>query len=45
MKNIRSGAKSTIVDYINEYYGANKAVPSVRDIAAGTGISISTVHR
>lgn len=45
MKNIRSGAKSTIVDYINEYYGANKAIPSVRDIAAGTGISISTVHR
>ena len=45
MKNIRSGAKSTIVDYRNEYYGANKAIPSVRDIAAGTGISISTVHR
>ena len=45
MKNIRSGAKSTIVDYINEYYGANKVIPSVRDIAAGTGISISTVHR
>ena len=45
MKNIRSGAKSTIVDYINEYSGANKAIPSVRDIAAGTGISISTVHR
>ena len=45
MKNIRSGAKSTIVDYINEYYGANNAIPSVRDIAAGTGISISTVHR
>ena len=45
MKNIRSGAKSTIVDYINEYYGANKTIPSVRDIAAGTGISISTVHR
>ena len=45
MKNIRSGAKSTIVDYINEYYGANKAIPSVRDIATGTGIASSTVHR
>lgn len=45
MKNIRSEAKSTIVDYINEYYGDYNAIPSVRDIAAGTGISVSTVHR
>lgn len=45
MKNIRSEAKSTIIDYINEYYGDYNAIPSVRDIAAGTGISVSTVHR
>ena len=38
MKNIRSEAKSTIVDYINEYYGDYNAIPSVRDITAGTGI-------
>ncbi len=45
MKNIRSKAKSAIVDYINEYYSDYNAIPSVRDIAAGTGISVSTVHR
>lgn len=45
MKNIRNEAKSTIVDYINEYYSDYNVIPSVRDIAAGTGISVSTVHR
>jgi len=45
MKNIRSEAKNTIVEYINKYYSDYRAIPSVRDIAAGTGISVSTVHR
>ncbi len=45
MKNIRNEAKSTIVDYIDQYYSNYRAIPSVRDIAAGTGISVSTVHR
>ena len=45
MKNIRNEAKSTIVDYIDQYYSDYRAIPSVRDIAAGTGISVSTVHR
>ena len=45
MKNIRNEVKSTIIEYIDSYYSDNKAIPSVRDIAVGTGISISTVHR
>ena len=45
MKNIRSEAKSTIIEYINSYYNKYNSIPSVRDIAAGTDISISTVHR
>ena len=45
MKNIRNEAKSTIVEYIDQYYSDYRAIPSVRDIAAGTGISVSTVHR
>lgn len=45
MRNIRIEAKSTIVDYIDSYYSDYNSIPSVRDIAAGTGISVSTVHR
>ena len=45
MKNIRSEAKNTIVEYINRYYSDYRVIPSVREIAAGTGISVSTVHR
>ena len=45
MKNIRNEAKSTIVEYIDQYYSNYRAIPSVRDISAGTGISVSTVHR
>ena len=45
MKSIRSEAKNTITEYINKYYSDNNAIPSVRDIAGGTGISVSTVHR
>lgn len=45
MKNIRSEVKPTIIEYINDYYSQYNKIPSVRDIAAGTGISVSTVHR
>ena len=45
MKNIRSEVKPTIIEYINDYYSQFNKIPSVRDIASGTGISISTVHR
>lgn len=45
MKNIRNEAKSTIVNYIDSYYSDYNVIPSVRDIAVGTGISVSTVHR
>ena len=45
MKNIRNEAKFSIAKYINQYYNDYRAIPSVRDIAAGTGISVSTVHR
>ena len=36
---------SIIYDYVNQYYAENSRYPSVRDIVAGTGISVSTVHR
>ncbi len=45
MKNIRGEVKPTIIEYINDYYSQYNKIPSVRDIAAGTGISVSTVHR
>ena len=34
-----------IYDYVNQYYAEHSRYPSVRDIAAGTGISLATVHR
>lgn len=45
MKNIRNEARSAIVKFIDRYYSDCSAIPSVRDIASGTGISVSTVHR
>ena len=45
MKSIRSESKPIIVEFINAYYSKNFEIPSVREIAAGTGISASTVHR
>ena len=36
---------SIIYDYVNQYYAEQSKYPSVRDITAGTGISVSTVHR
>lgn len=37
--------KSAILDYVNAYYDESREIPSVRDVAAGTGISVATVHR
>lgn len=42
----RDESKNTaILNYINEYYNDYCETPSVRDIAAGTGIPFATVHR
>ena len=45
MKSIRNESKPVIVQFIDEYYHKYYEIPSVREIAAGTGISVSTVHR
>ena len=45
MKSIRNESKPAIVQFIDEYYHKYYEIPSVREIAAGTGISVSTVHR
>ena len=37
--------KAAIMDYINEFYDRHRTSPRVRDICAGTGIPITTVHR
>ena len=37
--------KAAIMDYINEFYDRHRTSPTVRDICAGTGIPITTVHR
>ncbi len=45
MKSIRNEAKPKIIEFIDAYYNDYFTVPTVREIAAGTGISVSTVHR
>jgi len=45
MKSIRNESKPVIVQFIDEYYHKYYEIPCVREIAAGTGISVSTVHR
>ena len=45
MKSIRNESKPIIVKYIDDYYSKYYEIPSVREIARGTGISASTVHR
>ena len=45
MKSIRSESKPIIVEFINAYYSKNFEIPSVREIAAGTGISKTSVQR
>lgn len=45
MKSVRNESKPAIVQFIDEHYHKYYEIPSVREIAAGTGISVSTVHR
>lgn len=45
MKSIRNESKPIIIQFIDEYYHKYFVIPSVREIASGTGISVSTVHR
>ena len=45
MKSILNESKPVIVQFIDEYYHQYFDIPTVREIAAGTGISVSTVHR
>ena len=37
--------KQLVLDYVNKYYDEFNCTPSVRDIAAGTGIPSATVQR
>ena len=37
--------KALIAEYLDRHFCEHNEVPSVRDIAEGTGISLSTVHR
>lgn len=37
--------RKIILDFINEYYGSYGETPTVRDIAAGTGIAVTSVYR
>ena len=45
MKSIRNESNPVIVQFIDDYYHKYFVIPSVREIASGTGISVSTVHR
>ena len=41
----RDESKRTIIRFIDRYYTANDKKPTVREISAGTDISVSSVHR
>ena len=45
MRQSLSERKSTIAEFIQQYYLENDQFPCERDIVAGTGISAGTVHR
>ena len=45
MRSKDESKKTEILKYINEYYNDYRETPTVRDIAAGTGIPFATVHR
>ena len=45
MSRTADSKKQIILDFINEYYGSYSETPTVRDIAAGTGIAVTSVHR
>lgn len=45
MSRTSDSKKQIILNFINEYYGSYGETPTVRDIAAGTGIAVTSVHR
>ena len=45
MKSIRNESKPIILQFVDDHYSKYFEIPSVREIACGTGISASTVHR
>ena len=45
MSRTADSKKQTILEFINEYYSSYGETPTVRDIAAGTGIAVTSVHR
>ena len=45
MSRTTDSKKQIILDFINEHYGSYGETPTVRDIAAGTGIAVTSVHR
>ena len=45
MSRTADSKKQIILDFINDYYGGYGETPTVRDIAAGTGIAVTSVHR
>lgn len=45
MRTKDNAKKKKIVDFIDSYFDKNRKVPSLREISAGTDISVSTIHR
>ncbi len=45
MSRTTDSKKQIILNFINEHYGSYGETPTVRDIAAGTGIAVTSVHR
>ena len=45
MRKPDEGRRQAILEYIDEYYNDRGEIPAVRDIAEGTGIATTSVHR
>lgn len=45
MRKLSDDRKSAIIDCINRFYDENGSVPTVREIAEGTELPVTTVHR
>lgn len=45
MRKLNDSRKETILLYIDEHYSRHKEIPTVREIAEGTGIATTSVHR
>jgi len=45
MRKLNDSRKETILSYIDEHYSRHKEIPTVREIAEGTGIATTSVHR